>query len=111
MQVYPSGKQAGFLQIPGRFSHESVRIWYHKMSRVFTTSRKYRGCIAIDETKIKIGNRYWYVWAAIDVDSWEIVGVLVTEWRTSIDVIKFAREILKYCENKPAIKTDRRTLV
>ena len=107
MQVYPSGKQASFLQIPGRFSYESVRIWYHKMARVSTNSKKYRRCIAIDEIKIKIGNKYWYVWAAIDVDSWEIVSVMVTEWRTSIDAIKFARDILKYCDNKPVIKTDR----
>ncbi|KAA0006488.1 MAG: IS6 family transposase, partial [Thermoplasmata archaeon] len=100
-------KTSKFLADFERFSHESVRMWYHKMSRVFTTSKKYRRCIAVDETKIKIGNRDWYVWAAIDVDSWEIVGVMVTEWRTSIDVIKFAREILKYCNNKPVIKTDR----
>ena len=65
------------------------------MSRVFTTSKKYRRCIAVDETKIKIGNRDWYVWAAIDVDSWEIVGAMVTEWRTFIDIIKFAREVLE----------------
>ncbi|MCD6412064.1 MAG: IS6 family transposase, partial [Thermoplasmata archaeon] len=83
-------KTSRFLADFERFGHESVRVWYHKMSRVFTTSKKYRGCIAVDETKIKIENRDWYVWAAIDVDSWEIVGIMVTEWRTSIDVIKFA---------------------
>jgi len=37
----------------------------------------------------------------------EIVGIMVTEWKTSIDVIEFAREIPKYYENKPVIKTGR----
>jgi hypothetical protein len=28
--------------------------------------------MAIDETKIKLNGRWQYLWAAIDVDSWEI---------------------------------------
>ena len=74
---------------------------------MFTNSTKYRRCIAIDETKIKIGNEWWYVWAAIDVDTWEILGIMVTKWRTSIDAIKFVNRILIYCNNKPLIKVDR----
>ena len=100
-------KTSKFLRDLERFSHESVRIWYHKVANLFANTRKDRRCIAIDETKVRIGNRYWYIWAAIDVDSWEILGVMVTEWRTSIDVIRFVRDILRYCENKPIIKTDR----
>ncbi|MCD6236987.1 MAG: hypothetical protein J7K13_03435 [Thermoplasmata archaeon] len=42
------------------------------------------------------------------MDSWEILGIMITKWRTSIDVIKFVKEILRYCKNKPVIKTDRR---
>ncbi|RLG16886.1 hypothetical protein DRN75_04415 [Nanoarchaeota archaeon] len=57
----------------------------------FTNSRKYRRCIAIDETKIKIGDEWHYIWAAMDVETWEILGVMVTKWRTSIDVIRFVR--------------------
>jgi transposase-like protein len=100
-------KTSKFLRDLERFSHESVRIWYHKVANLFANTRKDRRCIAIDETKVRIGNKYWYIWAAIDVDGWEIVGVMVTEWRTSIDVIRFVRDILRYCENKPIIKTDR----
>ncbi|MEM2583736.1 MAG: hypothetical protein QW519_05235 [Candidatus Thermoplasmatota archaeon] len=37
-------------------SHESLRQCYHKLSQ------KYRRCIAIDETKIKIGE---YIWTAL----------------------------------------------
>ena len=58
-------------------------------------------------SKIKIGNEWWYVWTAIDVDTWEILGIMVTKWRTSIDAIKFVKSFLVYCENKPLIKVDR----
>ncbi len=37
--------------------------------QLFTNYKRYRRCIAMDETKIKIGNEWWYyVWAAIDVE-------------------------------------------
>jgi len=42
---------------------------------------------------------------------WEIVGAMITEWGTSMDVIKFARKALKYCENKLVINDGWRTLV
>ena len=100
-------KTSKFLRDFERFSHESLRLWYHKIANLFANTRKSRRCVAIDETKIKIGDEYWYIWAAIDVDTWEILGVMVTKWRTSIDVIKFVKAILRYCENKPIIKTDR----
>ena len=37
----------------------------------------------------------------------DLLGMMVTKWRPSIDVIRFVRRILMYCENKPVIKTDR----
>ena len=100
-------KTSKFLRDFERFSHESLRLWYHKIANLFANTRKDRRCVAIDETKIKIGDEWWYIWAAIDVDTWEILGVMVTKWRTSIDVIQLVRRILMYCENKPVIKTDR----
>ena len=90
-----------------KFSREALRQWHHKFAQLFTNSRKYRCCIAIDETKIKIGDEWYYVWAAIDVDTWEILGVTVTKWRTSIDVIRFVNSFPIYCKNSPLIKIDR----
>ena len=107
MQEFPSERLAGSLEILRVLAMKLLRQWYHRFAQLFTNFKKYRRCIAIDETKIKIGNRYWYVWAAIDVDTWEILGVMVTKWRTSIDVIQLVRRILMYCENKPLILVDR----
>jgi len=39
-------------------SHESIRLWYHKSSRLFTVETQYREIIAVDETKIKINGKY-----------------------------------------------------
>ena len=72
-------KTSKFLRDFEKFSHEALRQWYHKFAQLFTNSRKYRRCMAIDETKIKIGDEWYYVWAAIDVDTWEILGVTVNE--------------------------------
>ena len=60
-------KTSKFLGDFEKFSHEAVRQWYHKLARLFTNCRKYRRCIAMDETKIKIGNEWWYVWAAMSL--------------------------------------------
>ena len=100
-------KTSKFLKDFEKFSHEAVRQWYHKLAQLSTSSRRYRRCIAIDETKIRIGDKWHYIWAAIDIETWEILGIMITEWRTSIDVIRFVRGFLPYCENKPLIKIDR----
>ncbi len=55
-------KTSKFLKDFEKFSHEALRQWYHKLAQLFTNSRKYSRCIAIDETKIKIGDEWYYVW-------------------------------------------------
>lgn len=37
-------------------SHESVRLWYHKSSALFSVEKRYREVIAVDETKVNIGS-------------------------------------------------------
>ena len=70
-------KTSKFLKDFDNFSHEALRQWYHKFARLFTNSTKYRICIAIDETKIKIG----YVWAAIDVDTNQCYLLMLSQLR------------------------------
>ena len=49
-------------------SHESVRIYYHRLKRIIKhPTKKKRRLIAIDETKIKLEKKQIFVWAAIDV--------------------------------------------
>jgi len=62
--------------------------------------------VAVDETNIKLEGRWQYLWAAIDVDSWEILAVRITRSRSSLDTLIFMREVLKTCENKPKVYVD-----
>jgi len=53
-----------------------------------------RRVIAIDESKIKIKGRWRYLWAAIDVDTWEVLAVRITKGRSGLDAKMFLREVL-----------------
>ena len=65
--VYPGlsyRKVAQVISFFEKVSHEAIRLWYHKASHIFslTPECKERRAIAIDETKIKIGNKWHYIW-------------------------------------------------
>jgi len=66
-------------------SHESVRLWYHKSYQLFSVEKRYREVIAVDETKIKINGRQHLLWAAIDINTWEVLGVWITQGRCSLE--------------------------
>jgi putative transposase len=87
-------------------SHEAVRQWYHRSQDLFCVNSCYRPLIAVDETKIKINGRWHLLWAAIDVNTWEILGVWITQGRASIEAHSFLCYVLKKCANMPKILVD-----
>ena len=100
-------KASLFLSQFESISHESVRVYYHKIKEVLNEPKKtVRNLIAIDETKLKVGDKTIYVWSAIDVESKECLGVYISESRNYLDTILFVRSILKFCSNKPKILVD-----
>jgi len=100
-------KTSDFLSLFEEISHESVRIYYHRLKEVLKQPRKReRRIIAIDETKIKL-EKLIFVWAAIDVDSKECLAIWASKGRGSFEAYVFLREALKYCENKPEIVVDK----
>ncbi len=65
-------KTSDYLSLFEEISHESVRIYYHRLKTALKPpKKKERRLIAIDETKIKLENNQIFVWAAIDVDTKE----------------------------------------
>ena len=101
-------KTSNFLSLFQEISHESVRIYYHRLKKVIKHPRnRKRRLIAIDETKIKLENKQIFVWAAIDVDSKECLAIWASDGRSSFHAYVFLREVLRYCENKPEIVVDR----
>jgi len=87
-------------------SHESIRKWYHRVDTIFTAGKTYRETIAVDETKLKINGKQYILWAAIDVQTYEVLGVWITKGRASIEAYSFLKYVLSKCENKPKILVD-----
>ena len=88
-------------------SHESVRVYYHKIKEVLNEPKKViRNLIAIDETKLKVGDKTIYLQLVIDVESKEYLGVYISEARSNLNAILFVRSILRFCPNKPKILVD-----
>jgi len=105
-------KTSDYLSLFEEISHESVRIYYHRLKKVLKLPRKKpRRLIAIDETKLKLENNQIFVWTAVDVDTDECLAIWASEGRSSFHAYVFLREVLKYCENKPEVVVDRGILV
>ena len=55
----------------------------------------------MDETVEKVNGREVYAWAAIDVDTGELLAIKATWSRSSMDALLFLRRVLGACTNKP----------
>ena len=101
-------KAAQVISVFHSVSHEAVGEWYKKSAKIFTMTveRKNRWAIAIDETKVKIGDKWHYIWVAIDIDTWEILGVYISRGRAYLDSLIFLKKVLKLCANKPYVYVD-----
>jgi transposase-like protein len=84
-------------------SRESVRIWVHRFSSLFKPSKRARRLVAVDETVLKINGLICYLWAAIDVDTNEILAVYASRGRGIPSAIEFLRKVLDSCEGNPVI--------
>ncbi len=90
-----------FMSLFEEISHESVRKYYHRIKYILKEPRKKeRRFIAVDETIIRVGDRKVFVWAAIDVETKECLGIWVSMARHQFLVSEFIRMVLRYCKNK-----------
>jgi len=88
-------------------SHESIRKWYARCRGIFSSQKKERLYIAIDETKIKVRGREMFLWAAIDISSWEVISVWVSQGRSGFEAYNFIKDVLRKCDGRPTIYVDR----
>ena len=86
-------------------SRESVRMWVHRFSSLLRPFRRVRRLVAVDEAVLKVGGQTCYLWAAIDVDTNDVLAVYASRGIPS--AIKFLRKVLDSCECKPVIVVDR----
>jgi len=69
--------------------------------------KKQRSSIAVDETVIKINGEKRYLWAAIDVESREILAVWITTTRNWWVARDFILVVLKSCKGQPVFLVDK----
>ncbi len=84
-----------------RVSYEAVRNWYHRCKSIFSSERKRRRYIAIDEAAIVCGKRRYYIWVAVDTEKMEIISARMSKSRSNLDYIEMIMNVLEKCENKP----------
>ena len=79
-----------------------------KESLNYEVKKKQRKSIAIDETKIKVNDKWYFIYAAVDLESGECLGMkayVILNYLTTLDFIK---HVLRYCANKDVeIITDK----
>ncbi len=88
-------------------SHEAIRQWYHRAAGLFSLEACERDALAIDETKVRIDGEWRIVWAAIDVERWDILAVWITKARSSLEAYSFIKHALRKCTNEPTVYVDK----
>ncbi len=74
----------------------NIRIYHRRIKRILKPpENRKRRLIVIDETKLKLENKYISIWSAIDVDTKDCLAVWTTEERASFHAYAFLKEVLK----------------
>ena len=89
-------------------SKSAVHYLDRKVSEVRVTKEpRYRRCIAVDETRLRVKKSHVYVWSAVDVDSKELLALEASYGRSSLNALAFLKKALRMCTNKPLVLVDR----
>ncbi len=90
-----------------RRSHEAIRRWVRRCRELFPPPEKReRRALAIDETKVRIGKAWWYLWACIDLETREVLAVHLTTTRSHMDAYVFLAKVVRCCANRPLVYVD-----
>jgi len=60
----------------------------------------------VNETKLKVKGQEVYVWAAIDVETKELLAIDASYQRSALNAYIFLKKALKKCSNKPLVLVD-----
>ena len=90
-----------------RRSYKAVRQWYHRLAYLFDPDPDYHSTVAIDETKLKIEETEVYVWAGVDMETFEVIHIEVFRGRSDLDALLFVKQVLKRCRGEPVVLVDR----
>jgi len=68
---------------------------------------RYRRCIAVNETKLRVKKSYVYIWSAVVVDSKELLALEASYGRSSLNALAFLKKALRMRINKPLVIVDK----
>ena len=89
-------------------SKSAVHFLAKKVSEIRVAREpRYRRCIAVDETKLRVKKSYVYVWSAVDVDSKELLALEASYGRSSLNALSFLKKALRMCTDKPLVLVDK----
>jgi transposase-like protein len=89
-------------------SKSAVHYLAKKVSEIRVAREpRYRRCIAVDETKLRVKKSHVYVWSTVDVDSKELLALEASYGRSSLNALAFLKKALRMCTNKPLILVDK----
>jgi transposase-like protein len=89
-------------------SHASVLNWARAISSVpGSVPPRGRRLVAVDGTELEASGRVVYVWAAMDIDTRELLAVEAMWSRSSLQALPFLRRVLGRHANKPLFVADR----
>ena len=89
-------------------SKTSVWRWKKKIQEAIhrineQVKRKKRKIILVDETVLKLKGKHIYIWAAMDSETREILGLEASFTRNEWDAVRIFNDVLKKCKGKPKL--------
>jgi len=83
-------------------SKTAIHYWTIRFREAlnYRAERKERRCIAIDETKIKVNDKWYFIYAAIDVDTRELVCIKAYTSRNYLTTLDSIKLVLRFCLNR-----------
>jgi transposase-like protein len=76
-------------------SKSAVHYLAKKVSEIrIAKEPRYRRCIAVDETKLRVKKSYVYVWFAVDMNSRELLALEASYGRSSLNALAFLKKAL-----------------
>ena len=94
-------------------THETVREWEFRFAPLLCeqlrAKRRGRASVSsyLDETYVKVGGRWCYLYRAIDRD-WQLIGSMLSEQRDKHAARRFLRRLVEVSGRKPLLVTTDR---
>ncbi|MDI6819286.1 MAG: DDE-type integrase/transposase/recombinase, partial [Candidatus Hodarchaeaceae archaeon] len=107
----PSFEQTAWLlrDLGLKVAKSAVWYWFQRVGAEIgesIVSKRRRRFLVVDETNVSTREGQIWVFAAIDPENREIVGVHISRYKESVDVLQFLKRCLRRCEGKPVLISD-----